>query len=95
MCNSVDLVQTSGSKGLLLMVRLPAHGPLVDVVLLATSAWAPSLFTLSILNEVLLAISHCSREGAVVSHRDERQPPKWRWWAQCRQQDLVWADTTA
>ncbi len=47
------------------------------MVQLAACAWAPSLLTLSILEEVLLEISHCSRDGAaVVSDRNERQPPQ-------------------
>ena len=59
------------------MVRRPAHGPRFDVVVqLAACAWAPSVVTLSILEVILLAISHCSRDGAVVSDRDERQPPQ-------------------
>ncbi len=68
-------MQTSASKGLFRMVRWPAHGPRDDVVQLAACTWAPSLITLSMLKEVLLAISHCSRNGAVVSYRDERQLP--------------------
>ncbi len=69
-------MQTSATKGLLQMVTRPAHGPRVDVIQLAARAWSPSLVTLYILKEVILAISHCSRDGAVVSARDERQPPQ-------------------
>ncbi len=67
MCTGVNLVQTSAR--LLRMFRRPAHGPQVDVVLLAACAWVPSLVTRSILKEILLAISHCSRDhdGAVVT----------------------------
>jgi hypothetical protein len=74
MCYSVNLVQTSASKGLLRMFRRPAHGPRVDVIQLAASAWAPIIITPSIFKQVLLAISHYSRDGSVVSDRDERQP---------------------
>ncbi len=76
MCSSVTLVQTSASKWLLWMVRRQAHDPRVDVVQFAACAWDPSLSTHSKLKEILLAISHCSKDGAVVSDRDERQPPK-------------------
>jgi hypothetical protein len=60
------------------MVRLPAHGPLVDVVQLAAIARAPtgSLVTLSILKVVLLAISHCSRDGAGSSAGMRGSHPK-------------------
>ena len=56
------------------MVRGPAHGPEVDVVELAATPWAAVLDTLSILEELLFAVPHSSREGSVVSSRDERQP---------------------
>ncbi len=62
--------------GLLQMVGWPAHGPLVDVIQLAARSWAPIIITLSIFKQVFLAISHYSRDGAVVSDRDERQPPQ-------------------
>ena len=76
MCYRVNLVQTSASKGLLRMVRRPAHGPRVDVIQLAARAWAPIIITLSVFKQVLLAISHYSRDGAVVTDRNERQPPQ-------------------
>jgi hypothetical protein len=48
---SVNQVQTLASQRLLGMVCGPAHGPLVDVVQLATCAWAPALVTLAILKK--------------------------------------------
>ena len=56
------------------MVGGPTHGPRVDVVQLTARAWAPDLITPSMLEELLLAMSHRSRNGAVVTHGDERQP---------------------
>ncbi len=38
--------------------------------------WARALVALAILKELLLAILHRRRDGAVVSRRDERQPPQ-------------------
>jgi hypothetical protein len=58
------------------MVRRPAHGPRFDVIQLAARAWAPIIITLSVFKQVLLAISHYSRDGAVVTDRNERQPPQ-------------------
>ena len=58
------------------MVGGPEHGPRVDIVQIATCTRARALVTLAILKELLLAISHCCRDGAVVSRRDERQPPQ-------------------
>ena len=58
------------------MVGGPAHGPRVDVVQLAACTRARALVSLAILKELLLAISHRRRDGAVVSRRDERQPPQ-------------------
>ncbi len=58
------------------MVRGPAHGPRVDVVQLAACARARPLVTLPILKELLLAMSHRRRDGAVVPRRDDGQPPK-------------------
>ena len=59
------------------MVGGPAHGPRVDVVQLAAFARARcALVTLAILKELLLTMSHCSRDGAVVPCRYEGQPPK-------------------
>ncbi len=58
------------------MVRRPAHGPRVEVIQLAARAWSSNIITLSIFKQVLLAISHHSRDGAVVSYRDERQSPQ-------------------
>jgi len=72
-------VQTStlASQGLLGMVGGPAHGPRVDVVQLAACARARgALVTLAILEELLLAMSHRRRDGAVVPCRDEGQPPQ-------------------
>ncbi len=57
------------------MVGGPAHGPRVDVVQLAACARARALVALAILKELLLAISHCRRDGAVVSRR-ETPPPQ-------------------
>ena len=51
-----------------------AHGLRVDVVQLAASTWAPDLVAPSVLKELLLAMSHRSRNGAVVTHGDERKP---------------------
>ena len=80
----VNWVQTStlASQGLLGMVGGPAHGPRVDVVKLAACAMACALITLSILKELLLAMSHRRRDGAVVACSDEGhhsfslQPPQ-------------------
>jgi hypothetical protein len=58
------------------MVRGPAHGPRVDVVQLASCARARALVTLAILKELLLVISHRRRDGAMIPHRDEGQPPQ-------------------
>ena len=60
------------------MVGGPAHGPRVDVVQLAACTRARALVALAILKELLqvLAISHRRRDGALVSRRDERQPPQ-------------------
>ena len=59
------------------MVGGPAHGPRVDVVQLAACARARgALVTLAILEELLLAMSHRRRDGAVVPCRDEGQPPQ-------------------
>ncbi len=57
------------------MVGMPAQGPLVDVVQLAAGARARALITLAVLKEVLLAMPHLHRDGAVVPRRDEGQPP--------------------
>jgi len=57
------------------MVGGPAHGPRVDVVQLAACARARgALVTLAIFEELLLAMSHRRRDGAVVPCRDEGQP---------------------
>ena len=56
------------------MVGGPAHGPRVDVVQLAACARARTLVTLAILKQLLLAMSHRCRDGAVVPRRDEGQP---------------------
>ena len=58
------------------MVGGPAHGPRVDVVQLAACAKACALITLFILKELLLAMSHRRRDGAMVACRDEGQPPQ-------------------
>jgi len=58
------------------MVGGPAHGPRVDVVQLAACTRARALVALAILKELLLAISHRRRDGAVVPCRDEGQPPQ-------------------
>ena len=47
------------------MVGGPAHGPRVDVVQLAACARARTLVTLAILKQLLLAMSHRCRDGAV------------------------------
>ena len=56
------------------MVRGPAHGPRVDVVKLAATPLAPVLVALSIFEELAFAVLHSSRDGSVVSSRDESQP---------------------
>jgi hypothetical protein len=56
------------------MIGGPAHGARVDVVQLAARAWAPDLVTLSVHEELTLAITHCGKNGAVISHGDKRQP---------------------
>ena len=43
-------------QGLLGVVSGPAHGPGVDVVQLAARAWTPGLVTLSVLEELMLAM---------------------------------------
>jgi hypothetical protein len=58
------------------MIRRSAHGPRVDVIQLAASAWAPIVIILSIFKQVFLVNSHSSRDDAVVFDRDERQPPQ-------------------
>ena len=59
------------------MVGGPAHGPRVDVVQLAACARARgALVTLAKLEELLLAMPHRRRDGAVVPCRDEGQPPQ-------------------
>ena len=60
------------------MVGGPAHGPRVDVVELAACTRARTLVTLAILKELLLAMSHRRRDGAVVpcQCRYEGQPPQ-------------------
>jgi hypothetical protein len=44
----------------------PAHGQRVEVVQLAACARARALVTLAILKELLLAMPHRRRDGAVV-----------------------------
>ena len=62
---------TLASQGLLGMVGGPAHGPRVDVVQLAACARARgALVTLAKLEELLLAMPHRRRDGAVVPCRD-------------------------
>ena len=48
--------------------------PKVDVVKLAATPWAPDLVALSMFEELLFAVPHSSRDGSVVTSRDERQP---------------------
>ena len=78
-------MQISASKGLLGMVRGPAHCPRADVVQLVASAWAPDFIALSVLKELSLAIALGSRSGSVVSYGDERQSSQnggdgqWHW----------------
>jgi hypothetical protein len=67
---------SSASQGLLGVFGGPAHGPGVDVVQLAARAWTPVLVSPPMLEELCLAISHRSRNGAVIPHGDERQPTK-------------------
>ena len=55
------------------MVRGPAHSPQVDVVKLAATPWAPVIFALSMFEELLFAVHQNSRDGSVVSSRDERK----------------------
>jgi hypothetical protein len=52
----------------------PAHGPRVDVVQLAARARTPDLIAPSVLGELILASSHRGRNGAVIPHRNKRQP---------------------
>ena len=55
------------------------HSPLVDVVKLVATPWAPVLVAISIFAELAFAVPHCidsSRDGSVVSCRDERLPSK-------------------
>ena len=61
-------------QGLLGVVGGPAHGPRVDVVQLAARAWTPCLVAPSVLEELMFAIAHRSRNGAVIPHGDKRQP---------------------
>ena len=68
--------RTFASQWLLGLVRGPAHGPRVDIVQLAACARACALVTLAILKELLLAMPHQRRDGAVVPRRDEGQPPQ-------------------
>ena len=70
----VRLLPGSACQGPLRMVQGSAHGPQVDVVKLAATLWAPVLIALSIFQELALAVPHSSRDGFVVSSRDERQP---------------------
>jgi hypothetical protein len=56
------------------MVGGPAHSPRVDVVQLAACARAHTLVTLAILKQLLFAMSHRCRDGAVVPRRNEGQP---------------------
>ena len=58
------------------MVGGPAHGPRVDVVQLAARAWTPGLVAPSLLEELMFAIAHRSRNGAVIPHGDKRQPAR-------------------
>ena len=60
-------------QGLLGVVGGPAHGPRVDVVQLAARAWTPGLVALSVLEKLMLAIAHRSRNGAVIPNGDKRQ----------------------
>jgi hypothetical protein len=39
-------------------------------------AWAPVLITLSVLKKLMIAIFHLGRNGSVISHGDESQPPQ-------------------
>ena len=61
-------------QGLLGVVGGPAHGPRVDAVQLAACAWTPGLVSPSVLEELILAMAHRSRNAAVIPHRNERQP---------------------
>ena len=67
---------TLASQGLLGMVGWPAHGPRIDVVQLAACARESALVTFAVLKEILLAMPHLCRDGAVVARRDEGQPPQ-------------------
>ena len=72
--NHVCLLPGSACQGPLSVVRGPAHGPRVDVVKLAATPWAPVLVALSIFEELAFAVPHSSRNGSVVSGRNEREP---------------------
>ena len=70
------------------MVRGLARGPRVDVVKLDAIPWAPVLVANSIFKELVLAVPHSSRNGSVISSRNEWAAPlgafpKWRKQAQC------------
>ena len=67
-------VDTSARQGLLGVVGGPAHDPRVDVVPLAASAWMTDLVAPPQRKELLLAISHLCRDGAVDAHGAESQP---------------------
>ena len=69
-----QLLLSLARQGLLGVVGGPAHGPRVDVVQLAARAWTPGLVAPSVLEELMLAIAHRSRNGAVIPHGDKRQP---------------------
>ncbi len=56
------------------MVGGPTHGPRVDIVQLAACARESALVTFAVLKEILLAMPHLRRDGAVVPRRDEGQP---------------------
>ena len=49
-------------QGLLGVVGGPAHGPRVDVVQLAASAWTPGLVAPSVLEELMLAKQEWCRD---------------------------------
>ena len=81
------------------MVKGPAHGPQVDVEELAATPWAPVRVALSIFKELVFAVPHSSRDGSVVSSRDESRReaacPKSKKKAQYRPLDPALADTAA
>ena len=62
-CVQGQLQLSLARQGLLGVVSGTANGPQVDVVQLAARAWTPGLVAPSVLEELMLAIAHRSRNG--------------------------------